>query len=454
MFFYFLYIYGIHMSGEIIVKVEGLDVIIDKPKIGIGLSIGGDVSAIFLKTLLERFIEWSTKYQVSVLIDPIIPLDLSRNNIVELAKKANCEYIFFVDSDVLIKEGQLDRLLSHNKDVVSGVYYKKGVFYEPLPRRRVSENLYIFIEPEGDNIIEIDGTGLGCLLVNIKVFDKIKYPWFEFKYININGKWSQLSEDLYFCQKLQNIGTKIYCDPTIQCSHIGSIVDPSLSHAYKNSRKSSLKEVDMTIAEISEFTGVSPGDIHNKWQNSTEPVAKEYKEFMKQDCHSQKDFYKISKEHIFYLTRWHMTERRSFDVDTCTSVKNKYPNAKKVLDYGSGCGQNAIIFAENGYEVSMTDYDGYTFDFAKFRSKKRGLNIKYYDIEKPIDDKFDIILAFEVLEHVPDEEFENTIQLLRSLRSDDGKILTTTSFGTQNGMYPMHYEESPEKLQLIETLNK
>lgn len=454
MFFYYFYIYGIHMSGDIIVNIEGLDIIIERPKIGIGLSIGGNVSAEFLKMLLERFEEWSLKYSISMLIDQVIPIDLSRNNIVNLAKKLNCNHIFFVDSDVLIERGHLDRLLSHNKDVVSGVYYKRRPFYEPLPRRKVAENLYVPIEPEGNDIIEIDGTGLGCLLVNMDIFDKIQYPWFEFKYNNVYGKWDQLSEDLCFCQKLQNIGTKIYCDPTVQCSHIGTIVSPDLSNIYKNFRASASKERDIVVTEISEFTGILPKDIYNKWQNAQELVAKEYKEFMSQDHHSPKDFYKVSKDYIFDLTIWHVKKRYSFDMNLPMSIRERYPNAKKILDFGSGCGQNAIILAESGYNVSMADYEGYTSEFAKFRAKKRGLNIKFYDIEKLIDDKFDIILAFDVLGHVPDNEFEKTVELLRSLKVDSGTILVTTSFGTQNGLYPMRYEESSEKLKLIEKLNE
>ncbi len=441
------------MPEDVIVKIEGLDITVSRPKIGIGLTVGRTINTEFFKMLLARFDEWSKTYFIAILIDSIIPIDLSRNNIVNLAKQNNCDYIFFIDSDVLIEEGHLERLLSHDKDVVSGIYYKKTPLYDPLPRRQVAENLYVHIEPEGSDIIEIDGTGLGCVLVKMSVFDKIHYPWFEFKYHNVHGKWDQLSEDLYFFQKLQNVGTKIYCDPIVQCSHIGSVTTPNLSKAYKNSRVLFSKEKDKIVTELSEFVGILPKDVYSRWQTPTESVAKEYKEFMNQDHHSPKDFYKTSKHYIFDLTGWHIN-RYKFDVDLVRSIKEEYPNAKKILDFGSGCGQNAIMLAEAGYDISMVDYEGYTSEFAKFRAKKRGLNIKCYDIEKPIDDKFDIILAFDVLEHIPDIEFEKTIYLLKTLKQNGGKILTTVSFGTQGGIHPMHYETSPEKVKMIETLNE
>jgi 2-polyprenyl-3-methyl-5-hydroxy-6-metoxy-1,4-benzoquinol methylase len=136
------------------------------------------------------------------------------------------------------------------------------------------------------------------------------------------------------------------------------------------------------------------------------------------------------------------------------NIKNEQPNARTILDFGSGCGQNAIELAEAGYTVSMADYDGYTSQFAKFRAKQRGLDIKFYDIEKPINEKFDIILALHVLEYVPDSEFGKVIQLLKSLKSDCGKIIASANFGSENRKYPMRYEGSATKIDLIKGLNK
>lgn len=227
-----------------------------------------------------------------------------------------------------------------------------------------------------------------------------------------------------------------------------------MADRYKDLRLSLLDENRKSKEELSEFTGLSMEDVTNKCSIITEKIAKQYKQFISDLGEDPKKFYKENKDYIFDLINWHIQGRMVFDIDLVKDIKNKYPNAKKILDYGSGCGQNAIMLADVGYDVSMTDYEGYTFDFAKFRSKKRGLNIKYYDIEKPIDEKFDIILAFDVLEHVPDDQFKNTINRLKSLKQNGGKILTTISFGSQNGIHPMHYESSPEKFELIKQLTE
>lgn len=457
----------LNQKNEMTIQVEEVLTIPKKLKIGVGIPTGKMIDTEFVRVLLERINEWTQKYILQIYVNVMIPIDLSRNEIVENAKKDNCDYLFFIDSDIIIKDGQLDRLLSHNKDAITGIYYKRIFPYEPLPRKKVTKDLYIYIEPEdkeniqnsatgtiGD-IIEIDGTGMGCFLVKMDIFDKIHYPWFEFKYFNKNEKWAQTSEDLVFCQKLQDIGIKIYCDPFVKCPHIGAVIDQNISQLYKQFRLNRVKELEKTTNELSEFTGMSVEEIYEKWRIATELVAKEYIEY-KESSNSDfdpRDFYKSNKNYIFDLTNWHIAERRGFDFQLIKNIKRDHPSAKKILDFGSGCGQNAIELAEAGYDVVMADYDGYTSQFAKFRAKKRGLDIKFYDIEKPIDDKFDVILAFDVIEHIPDTEFKDTIELLKNLKKNGGKILTTVSFGTQEGLHPMHYEETSEKIAFIKKLN-
>jgi hypothetical protein len=435
------------MANDIIINKQGMNIVVSdtRLKIGLGLSMRGSISPEFLMMLLERLKEWQNKYIIIPIIDISIPIDYSRNKIVNSAKKANCDYLFFIDSDVIIEKGQLEKLLTCNKDVVTGVYYQRVLPYVPLPRKKVCNNLYLSIEPDGQDIVDVDGTGMGCVLVKMSVFEKFGFPWFEFQYHRDHGEWYQLSEDLNFCQKVQKVGIRIYCDPTVKCNHIGATITPSLSNMYKELRTSNAAERDKTVTELNEFTGLSTEDVYSKWVTITKLVGREY-------IQSPKDFYKTNKNYVLDLTNQHMTKKRGNDNDIFKYIKDTYPTNKKILDFGCGCGQNAIMLAEAGYDVSVADFDGYTYDFAKFRTKKRGLNIKFYDIEMPTDDKFDVVLAFEVLDHIPDDKFVPTVELLKTLVANGGEVMASTNFGTQDGLYPMKYETSPEKEKLIQEL--
>lgn len=447
------------MTKDLVVNIGGMNVSVTghrKIRICTGIPVNDSISPLFFSTMLLRMEEWTQAFDITPVIETTFPIDEARNIIAKTAIDYECDYIFFIDSDTLIQKGQLERLLSWNKDAITGISYMKVSPYFPLIREKVGYRLYLPIEPKssGTELINIDGAGFGCFLVRTSVFDKIEYPWFQFKYFKHGDNWRRIGEDLYFCEQLKNAKIDIYCDPTVQCRHIGTDVTIDLANKYKDLRSYISNERKMTKKELSEFTGLSLEKIYDKCYMPTDLVAKQYIRDITESGEDPKKFYKENKDYIFDLVDWHMTKRIMFDMDLIKEIKNKYSNAKKILDYGSGCGQNAIMLAEAGYDVSMTDFEGYTSEFAKFRAKKRGLNIKFYDIEMPINDKFDIILVFDVLEHVPDKEFEKTIYLLKSLKQNGGKILTTISFGTQGGLHPMHYETSPEKIKLIGTLNE
>ncbi len=443
------------MTKDLVVNIDGINVSVTgrrKIRICIGIPIHSSITPLFFSTMLLRMEEWSQTFDIMPAIETAFSIDEARNRIAEKAIDHKCDYIFFIDSDILIQKGQLEQLLSHNKDAITGVSYMRVSPYNPLIRKKVGYRLYLPIEPSGKDLINIDGAGFGCFLVHTSVFDKIEYPWFQLLYFKHENKWRRIGEDLYFCEQLKNAKMDIYCDPTVQCTHIGTDVTVDMANKYKDLRLSISNDAEISEKELSEFTGMSLEQISEKCFLSTDLVANQYKHDIIELGEDPKKFYKENKDYIFDIINWHMTQRRMFDINLIGEIKNKYPDAKKILDYGSGCGQNAIMLAHAGYAVAMTDFEGYTFDFAKFRAKKRGLNIKCYDIEKPIDDKFDIILAFDVLEHVPDDQFKDTINRLKSLKQNGCKILTTVNFGTQNGSHPMHYESSPEKIELLKQL--
>lgn len=449
-------------TNDLVVNIDGMNISVKghrKVRICIGIPITGSVSPEFFREMLLRMEEWSQTFDIVPVIETAIPHDEGRNRIARSAIDYKCDYIFFIDSDTLIQKGQLEQLLSHDKDAITGISYMKALPYYSLIRKRIGYRLYNPIEPSGTELISIDGAGFGCFLIKTDVFNKIEYPWFQFKYMKHEDRWRHIGEDLYFCDQLENAKIEIYCDPTVQCIHIGTHLTIDIANRYKDLRLSILSEVERSKKELSEFTGMSLEQISDRCYISTDLVAEQYKQNIIELNEDPKKFYKENKDYIFDLINWHMQQRMIFDMELIKDIKNKYPNAKKILDYGSGCGQNAIMLAEAAknsnilsYDVAMVDYEGYTFDFAKFRAKKRGLNIKYYDIEKPINDKFDIILVFDILEHVPDYQFKDTINRLKNLKQNGCKILTTVSFGNQNGAHPMHYESSPEKIELIKQL--
>jgi hypothetical protein len=139
----------------------------------------------------------------------------ARRIIVEEAIKHNNTHIFFMDSDMVINSGDLDRLLMHDKDIVSMMAFKRQPPYYPCFYKNVDENgEYLpFYEWDKNSLIEVVGVGLACCLVKVDIFKKLGSNCFM---PGVNG------EDLSFCERARNEGYKIYVDTSISSGHVES----------------------------------------------------------------------------------------------------------------------------------------------------------------------------------------------------------------------------------------
>src|SRR5688572_26774169 len=77
-------------------------------------------------------------------------------------------HIFFVDDDVLLPPNALIRLLSHKLPIVSGLYYAKTDTPQPLMLNASLCGLVDEWEPGA--LVPVDVHGMGCTLIEMKVF--------------------------------------------------------------------------------------------------------------------------------------------------------------------------------------------------------------------------------------------------------------------------------------------
>jgi len=149
-------------------------------------------------------------------------IDASRNLIVEHALEIGYDYIMWIDSDMILPKNTLTTLISHDKDIVSGVYAYKLIGAENAVAKRFKDKTKDIYEDiplkeitESKRLIEVDGVGFGCVLTKVDVFRHIKKPWFRYT--------PNMGEDIYFCRKAQKVGYQVYLDTSILCGHIGSV---------------------------------------------------------------------------------------------------------------------------------------------------------------------------------------------------------------------------------------
>ena len=108
-------------------------------------------------------------------------------------------------------------------------------------------------------------------------------------------------------------------------------------------------------------------------------------------------------------------------------INNRDIKNLKILDVGCGGGIICEPLARLGAEVTGIDFAPNNIKAAKIHSKKNNLKINYIykDIEKSkLNEKFDIILMFEVLEHLDD--WKTTIKNIKKNLNKNGKIIIST----------------------------
>ena len=108
-------------------------------------------------------------------------------------------------------------------------------------------------------------------------------------------------------------------------------------------------------------------------------------------------------------------------------INNRNIRNLKILDVGCGGGIICEPLARLGAKVTGIDFAPNNIITAKIHSKKNKLKINYInkDIEKSqLDEKFDIILMFEVLEHL--DSWKKTIKNIKKNLNKNGLIIIST----------------------------
>ena len=146
------------------------------------------------------------------------------NKLVELAKEKKASHIFFVEHDNVFPPDTLGRLLEQDKDVIAAPYSGRSLPRQPLVYQRGADGELFMMNYDiwPDKPFKCYGVSTGCTLVKMSVFDKIQKPYFFFEY-DKDGKML-MSQDIYFCKKVNEAGMEVFCHPGIEVGHIGDFL--------------------------------------------------------------------------------------------------------------------------------------------------------------------------------------------------------------------------------------
>ena len=154
-------------------------------------------------------------------------------------------------------------------------------------------------------------------------------------------------------------------------------------------------------------------------------------------------FYINTDGYLYDLYSW------THDDKMWALLDKMFTGRERVLDYGCGIGDVAIYLAEKGCDVTAIELEkGKTLEFAMWRVYQRKLGDKINFSIDYAKDKFDAVLAIDVLEHIY-FPLRFVTQFGNLLKSKDSFFFATPSFGdgTDDKLYPMHIKDNDWLIQ-------
>lgn len=173
----------------------------------------------------------------------------ARNKLATMFMQSNYEYMLFLDDDVEFDPIHILQMIETKKQVIGAIYPYKHYDWTNIARAASSRNTetdlrmaginYAFTNapdkislPIGQEPIEVEGIGTGCLLIHRSAFETLlrHIPSLHYKHndqdfmrlfdVSID-QGRLLTEDYWFCEKWRACGGKVYAATWARCVHWG-----------------------------------------------------------------------------------------------------------------------------------------------------------------------------------------------------------------------------------------
>ena len=147
------------------------------------------------------------------------------------------DYIMWIDSDIIFKTEDLIELLKMNKDITSGWYVQSNAgilsnqstvveHMNPQELYEKGSNKYETVEDMSRRTepFKVDYCGFGWMLIKKGVYEKIPYPWFVPRVIQLQKPDGTIledvcSEDISMCEDFRKYGFDIWVHPKVRVGH-------------------------------------------------------------------------------------------------------------------------------------------------------------------------------------------------------------------------------------------
>jgi len=377
----------------------------------------------------------------------------ARNKLVEGAIGIGAQYMLMLDDDMIIDTENnvrptkrygfvMDFIEAMEEDpeigIMGALYFQRGGSYHPVAMNRAKDSTYYWLTGEdlSPGRREVGVVGGGCIVINMKVFDRIPSPWFEPE-MQVEGP--SRGTDVQICEKIREAGWKVIWDTSVELGHVSQkrvVITAAnrLEHAISANRyvdkvQESWDDAGMMTIyrmDVEEYMGKKPGEILK--------MAEGYEESANLFCQYKdpKDYYRSLGE-VQLARQYYFHSRPGYGPTVFLQPMKDMIGMEKLYGLDFGCGSAPLGFelAMKGQKMDLVDVDGAgAFEFVKWRAKRRDMKIGF-----ELGEDYDFIMLMDVIEHIQD--WEDVLgDLIRRLRH--GGILVTNYFENCDDTNPEH----------------
>jgi len=372
----------------------------------------------------------------------------ARNAIVTTALQFGCDRLLFLDDDHIFDWREvpnhdsysfLEKLIAHDKDIVGCLYYHRTGEYRPVLMKNTCDpgKQYTFLNDAEitGGLQRVDVQGGGVMLINLKVFDKLKPPYFE---PEMQTDGASLGTDIQLCRKASEAGFEVWCDTSIVVGHLKQ--EREIVHSENR---------DSFIADNALRGGMAEDWVFDNWLKGYRDDVREYTGFDNEtilekaiqyndgrpgltDHADPDDYYRgLGLEQICRQAYFHSKPRVA---QQGLVILKQFKRGFRGYGMDFGCGSAPVGFEllKKGHRMDFVDLDGApAYEFLKWRVDKRQVEGAGWEKCGP----YDFMLFLDSIEHLKDwaQILDDAVGRLKPKG-----ILITNYFDTHDYNNPEH----------------
>lgn len=143
----------------------------------------------------------------------------NRNELRKMFLALDSTHMLMMDSDVVLPENALEKLLEKNLPIVGGWHPMYGSNGGAWSEGKFVNGRFHHLSPQ-KGLTEVDMVCMGCILIRREVLEKVEFESGNSETILQESGSCFMGEHIAFARKCQALGYKLFLDGDVICKHL------------------------------------------------------------------------------------------------------------------------------------------------------------------------------------------------------------------------------------------